>query len=316
MTVSVVLAAVLGIALLGAVAALILSPRTSPEGRPASRRAPGAAVTGRVALEDVDLGLRVLAAACERGGRELPDTYVVVSSDERLVLRLARFDRDAPVPWESDEDGEEWSLARKSLTAAELGPQPDHPFPLTVTLGFQDGERVLVDLARAAAPIALTGSTADARRLAAAFVAEVLTGPVGRRGEVTLVGSGATALADELGVRSARLRTAASLKEALAQGAEEGTAFTLLPDDGVTEVFQLIEGDDAGQGGAPAHRLFVMDAAHCTEEGRPMAWSRTDALLLLGDVPAAAWRFAAGADGALDTGPLGLRIDRAAGHHV
>ena len=146
MTVSVVLAAVLGIALLGAVAALILSPRTSPEGRPASRRAPGAAVTGRVALEDVDLGLRVLAAACERGGRELPDTYVVVSSDERLVLRLARFDRDAPAPWESDEDGEEWSLARKSLTAAELGPQPDHPFPLTVTLGFQDGERVLVDI--------------------------------------------------------------------------------------------------------------------------------------------------------------------------
>ncbi|MFJ4827286.1 hypothetical protein ACIP5L_28875 [Streptomyces bacillaris] len=314
MTVSVVLAVVLGIALLGAVAALILSPRTPSEGRSASRRTPGEAVTGRAALEDVDLGLRVLTETCERDGRELPDTYVVAVSEERLVLRLARFDRDAPEPWEADEDGEEWSLTRKRIAAAEPAPQADHAFPLTVTLGFRDGERLLVDLARAAAPVALTGGAAEARRLAAAFVAEVLTGPVGRKGEVTLIGPVATALADDLGVRSARLRTAANLKEALTRGTEEGTAFTLLPADGVTEVFQLIEGDDAGPGGAPAHRLLVMDADQYAEEERPETWSRTDALLLLGDVPAAAWRFAAGTDGALDTGPLGLPVDRAAGH--
>lgn len=320
MTASVVLAVVLGVALLGAIAALVLELRKTR----VPRRPAGPGVTGREALEVVDLGLRTLTAGCARAGRELPDVYTMVCSEESLTLRLARPDADPPRPWDAHEEAEEWAVARELLagggTEAWAEPSDRHSFPLTVTLGLQDGERVLVDLARTSAPIAVMGAADDIRRLVRAFVAELVTGPVGREAEVTLVGSVAsTALTDGLGLRSSRLHTAATLEEALARGADPTTMEPAPALAGVTQVYQLIEGSDSADGVRRAPRLFVMDAGQFRDEAASggaacrAGHDRADALLVLGDVTDAAWRLRAGADGTLDTGPLGLKIDTDAG---
>ncbi|MFE5819990.1 hypothetical protein ACFQ6S_42140 [Streptomyces sp. NPDC056479] len=319
MTTSVVLACVLGAALLGAVAALVLEQRKPPSAR---RPPAGPAVTGREALESVDRGLRTLAAGCARTGHKPPDVYAAICSEDRLVLRLARFDTQAPAPWESDDAGEEWSVARKELTDGDPGTTATHPYSLTVTLGLHEEQRVLADLARASAPIALTGAQEDTRQLARAFVAELLTGPLTSRAEVTLVGSAATsALADSLGIRSARLHTAATLNEALSErpaGTEPDTptTFAAAPApaaEGVTDVFRLIEGSAWHGGEHHTPCLFVMDAAQYADERRPSAFHHADAVLLLGDAPEAAWRLAVGPDGKLETGSLGMAIDTHAG---
>ncbi|MGW2562714.1 hypothetical protein ACWCXB_26400 [Streptomyces sp. NPDC001514] len=318
MNVSVVLAVLLGLALLGAVAALVVTerkPRTAAE--PA--RPPRADVTGREALDIIDVGLRSLAAQCALTSRPMPDVYAVVYSGDRLTLRLAGADRVAPGPWSTDESGEEWMVDSEQLHGAGLGAglAPEQPYSLAVTIGLDKADRVLIDLSRASTAIALVGGDDDVRRLVRSFISELITGPVGRRAEVTLVGSAATAdVTTGLGLQSARLRTAATLDEALAWGADatRTPAGSRPASEEVTQVFRLIEGSSpvGVQGRAP--RLFVLDAAQFPEEKHAMGGLyATDALLVLGDAPDSGWRFQVRADGSLDTGPLGLRVSPHAG---
>lgn len=315
MNLSLVLAVVLGLALIGAVLELIRSERKrAPAGSPA-RPAP-ANVTGREALDVIDLGLRRLAAACVRSGRALPDAYAVVYSGDRLVLRLAGSDPRAPAPWSAESSGEEWSTDAAPLEGAFAGEEAAaaQPYALAVTLGTAGGERVLVDLSRAATAIAVTGGGREVRQLVRAFVAELITGPVGRRAEVTLVGSAASADLT-VGLGSARLHTVATLEEALARGSEPAARYGASGSaSAVTQVFRMIEGGGpvAVQGRAP--RLFVLDAAqYADEEAAATLLEAADALLVLGDASDAGWRFGVGEDGSLDTGPLDLKIDVHAG---
>jgi hypothetical protein len=315
MTVSVVLAVVLGLALLGAVMALIRVERDSSASRP--RRPPAPGVTGHAALVDVDLGLRTLSAVCAHAGRDLPDLYAVVCSEERIALRLAKPDTDAARPWEADETGEQWSVTRKLLADCGNGaPADTHPFPLTVTVGLHEGDRVLVDLARSSGPVALTGEAGDVRRLARSLVAEVVTGPVGRGAEVVLVGSAAD-LAGNIAARSARLHIVAAMDDVpearaeRAERAESSDAGSASANPSVTQVFRLIEGRKQPIGGRLASRLFVVDAAQLRQDGAsPLPdGGQADILLVLGDTVQAGWRFEVGADGSLRTGALGLTVD-------
>ncbi|MFI1393697.1 hypothetical protein [Streptomyces sp. NPDC020681] len=316
MTVSVVLAVVIGVLLLGAIGALIRESRGAPPQGRAPRRVVGPDVTGRDALEAVDLALRALAVGCARAGRELPDVYVLDCSADRITLRLTRADTDPPRPWDVDESGEEWSISRKRPTGGEDVAGQIQPFPLTVTLGLHDGSRMLVDLARAGAPVALTGATADVHRLAGAFVGELVTGPVGRGTEVTLIGSVAAELAGLSGMSSGRLHTAATLDEALARGTDTA-AIGSNRSASVTQIYGLIEGGGSDDAEWRAPRLLVVDADRFREDmwagGAPAGLRRSDAMVVLGDVPDAAWRLAVGVDGGLDTGALGLEIDKEAG---
>lgn len=302
MTSSVVLAVVLGVALLGCVAALIIT-----ELRAAARRrsALPPAVAGEEALDSVDLGLRRLVGACSQAGRPLPDVYAAVWSGERLTLRLADTDRQAPAPWTPDEAGDAWSL--EHLGAPNPG-LPAHPYALTVTLGIADGERVLVNLSRATSAIAVTGAEDDVLDVVRAMVSEALTGAVGRLAEVTLVGPEVTAnITARLGFRSARLHTAATLAEALSRGAAVPAAAPSAP--GVTQVFQLIEGAKAPAGNPLLPRLFVVAAAQFARERSSAAGlGESDALLVVGDTPDASWRLRTAPDGSLTTGALGLTV--------
>lgn len=317
MNLSVVLAVVLGLALVGAVVALVLTERRH---RSAPTPAPSAAVLGREALDVVDVGLRSLAAECGGAGRALPDVYAVAYSEDRLRVLLSGADAAAPPPWTPDEEGESWSVAPDRLeqihtgAGARAGGASALPYALVVTVGVAGSERVLVDLSRASGTIAVTGDDADVRKLVRAVVTEVLTGPVGHLAEVTLVGSVATrGLTGDDVPRSARLHTVATLDEALNKAPDAAGGPAPATSD-VTQIFRLIEGRPQITDVADVvPRLFVLDADRLPEEQEAVArLASTDALLVLGDTPAG-WRLRAGADGSLDTGPLGLEIDTHAG---
>ena len=303
-----VLAVVLGLALIGAVTALVVTELRARTPKPV---AASAAVVGRQALDVVDAGLRRLAAECLRSGRSLPDLYAVVYSGERLGVLLAGAEETAPAPWTAEADGERWTISPDDLHRRGPEGEPALPYALTVTVGLDGPERVLVDLSRATGPISVTGPDEEVRSLVRALVVETLSGPVGALAEVTLVGT----LADDGLVagdarRSSRLHTAATLGEAFAKGAPGWQE-----SDGaeVTQVSWVIEGSSRTAVEDEAPRLFVVDASQLPQrEGALSPLRRGDALLVVGEAPAG-WRWRAGADGSLDTGPLGLRITRHVG---
>ncbi|WP_425833562.1 hypothetical protein [Streptomyces fractus] len=308
-----VLAAVLGLALIAAVVALIVTERRA---RPPKPVAASAAVTSRGALEVVNAGLRRLTGECVRSGRSLPDLYAVVYSEQRLGLLLAGVDKDAaaPAPWSVEADGERWTISTDDLHRPGPEGEPALPYALTVTVGLDGPERVLVDLSRATGPVSVTGPDAEVRALVRALVIEAIAGPVGSLAQVTLIGSlgdGRLLSGDE--TRSSRLHHAASLEEAFATAASANAGVPEAGSADVTQVFRLIEGSSrlAVQGEVP--HLFVVEASQLPRhEGILAGLRRTDALLVLGEAPTG-WRWKAGADGSLDTGPLGLRITRHAG---
>ncbi|MEV4975253.1 hypothetical protein [Streptomyces scopuliridis] len=304
-----VLAVVLGLALIGAVAALIITERRA---RPPKPVAASAAVVNREALDVVNAGLRRLTGECLRSGRSLPDLYAVVYSEERLAVLLAGAEEAAPAPWTAEADGERWTISPDDLHRPGPEGEPALPYTLTVTVGLDGPDRVLIDLSRAVGPVSVTGPDEEVRGLVRAIVAEALAGPVGALAEVTLVGSlgdGRLLSGDE--ARTSRLHHAATLEEAFS-GASAGTGAPE-PGSDVTQIFRLIEGSSriAVQGEAP--HLFVVDASQLPRrEGALAGLRRGDALLVLGEAPTG-WRWRAGADGSLDTGPLGLEITRHAG---
>ncbi|WP_405976203.1 hypothetical protein OG496_53160 [Streptomyces sp. NBC_00988] len=277
---------------------------TSAQGRSALSGA------SRRALETVALGLRAVAAGRPQSGRPLPDIHVVVHSGQRLTLRLAEADDDAPAPWTADVSGKEWSVDTARLRrGGSAGDGPTHPYSLTVTLGLHRGERMLVDLARLSGPIALTGDDNDVLLLAQALISEVVSGPVGTLATVVLVGSAATpSVTDGLGARSARLHTAASRGEALAVGENK------LPGQrgGPSSLQTLHMGRDRGAANSRTHarRLFVVTAAqYRNERWGDTPLRGTDALLVLGYIPALEWNLQVKPDGALLTGRLGVPVD-------
>ncbi|MEE6266796.1 hypothetical protein V2E29_14245 [Streptomyces diastatochromogenes] len=306
-----VLAAVLGLALIGAVAALVVTEWRS---RPPKPVAASAAVVGREALDAVNAGLRRLTGECLRSGRSLPDLYAVVYSEERLGLLLAGAEETAPAPWTAEEDGERWTAPLDALHRPGPEGEPALPYALTVTVGLDGPDRVLVDLSRATGPVSVTGPDEEVHSLVRAVIAETLSSPVGALAEVTLVGSLAGAgLVTGDGPHSSRLHTAATLEEAFARAASGAPGQPQPEASDVTQIFRLIEGSSrlAVQGEAP--HLFVVDASQLPRrQGVLDALGRGDALLVVGDAPAG-WRWRAGAGGTLDTGPLGLEITRHVG---
>ncbi|MFJ9248530.1 hypothetical protein [Streptomyces sp. NPDC101776] len=310
MIASIALCVVLGLLLLGAAAIRRGRNSSSAQGRSTLSGA------NRRALETVALGLRAVAAGRPQGGRPLPDIHVVVHSGQRLTVRLAEADRHAPAPWTADVSGKEWSVDTAKLRrGGKGGDGPTHPYSLTVTLGLHRGERMLVDLSRLSGPIALTGDDNDVLLLAQALISELVSGPVGTLATVVLVGSAATpSVTDGLGARSARLHTAATRGEALAVGKNTSSPGQ---GGGASALQTLHMGRDRGAANARTHarRLFVVTAAQYRDE----RWGDTplrgtDALLVLGYIPALEWNLQAQPDGSLLTGRLGVPVDTHAAH--
>lgn len=309
MSLHIVLIIVLGLALIAAVTTLVVTEVRAM--RPTRPRQASAHVAGCEALDVIDSGLRHLVAQCERSGRELPDLYAVGYVEERLTVRLAGADQVAPAPWAASPSGEEWTLEPRALIGADIPPDAPTRYALVVTIGTDQGERILVDLGRSSAPVSVGGDGDGARSLLRGMLAELVTGPVSRRAEVTLVGAVATASLTGPDLHSDRLHTATTLEEAVRGGADAAPRAAAH----VTQVFRQIEGRRPGsRAGGRRPRLFVLEAARLPEERQWVeGLEDSDGLLVVGDAPDASLRFRVGADGALDTGALGVRIDTHAG---
>ncbi|MFF3487942.1 hypothetical protein ACFYXC_32355 [Streptomyces sp. NPDC002701] len=315
-----VLFVVIGLVLIGAAAVLTRRRRTSfsLSGQAPAVVGPGA---DRKALETVALGLQAVAEGRALGGRPLPDVHAVIHSGKRLTLQLAQADLAAPSPWTSDVSGKEWLLDPADLRrTGSAGDRSMHPYSLTVTLGLHRGDRILVDLAQLSGTIALTGDDSEVLRLAQALITEIVSGPVGQLATVVLVGSATTpSVTDGLGVRSARLHTAANRKEALAYEGGRPSSPDVHTSQPMSQsmskptsqpVSQWNKDRSVAAAGTYARRLFVVTAAQFRDERWVDAPLRpTDALLVLGYITDAVWHLAVNVDGSLDTARLGVPID-------
>lgn len=302
MSAPVVVAVVLAVLLLVATVLLVIELRRGPA--TGKRVVAGPAVTGAAALDEVDRALRVLVTACDRAERDFPDVYAVECAADRVVLRLATYEPEAPEPWAGAGDGTEWTLSRAGRQTGGQVPADSHPYPLIVSLGLHEDRRVLVNLARAAGPITLAGPAEAVGPFAQRLLAELLGGPVGRDAEITLAGDVAIGLRDRLpGARPERLRTAATLAEAQHGGREQRVARV-----GAAQIFQTLDdGRSAAEPDQP-RRLVVIGADQYRAESAGGA-AAGGAVLVLGEADHAAWRFEVRPDGGLDTGALGLPVD-------
>ncbi|MCZ0972891.1 hypothetical protein O1L55_18870 [Streptomyces albulus] len=181
---------------------------------------------------------------------------------------------DRPAPWTAEEDGERWTASLDALHRPGPEGEPALPYALTVTVGLDGPDRVLVDLSRATGPVSVTGPDEEVHSLVRAVIAETLSSPVGALAEVTLVGSltGAGLVTGD-GPHSSRLHTAATLEEAFARAASGAPGQPQPGVSDVTQIFRLIEGSSriAVQGAAP--HLFVVDASQLPRrQGRWTPW--------------------------------------------
>jgi hypothetical protein len=277
-------------------------------GQPAVLRPP----VDTAASWTVDRALRALATACHHSGRALPHLYTVTLDHDRIVLRLASSDGEAPEPWAVGDNGRSWEASLRSLQDASVDSEVSLPPLRLVTLGIAEGSRVLLDLGQATGVIRLDGAAPDLRALGLAWAAElavspwsdgvrvILSGlrdgsrPPGAEGRVTLVSNVRDALTEI----------------AMAEGIAEAPG---------TEIFRGSRQDS----GRVAPGVLVLTSPPSGREAQQVQAlaSRPDAgwaVVVLGSGllsrgTEARWRFTLGPDGRLDTGALGITVHAVSG---
>ncbi|WP_460887831.1 discoidin domain-containing protein [Promicromonospora xylanilytica] len=219
----------------------------------------------------VDRSLRVLMAACERDGLELPAITGVFIEGSSLRLRLTNPAAPAPEPWAVSEDGQSWAAPLARLQSGLASDGSTARFARLVNVGMSETGRVLVDFASARGVISLDGPTRARHEVLRRWLGELTGNPWSDDPRVVMVGNG------------------------LPQPEQvEHLA-------GIEQVAPELE---VGQGGvlvlsqAPSAAQQDMLAARFT------AAEFTWVVIVLGSAPSARWRFTAGDDGWLRSGFL------------
>lgn len=234
----------------------------------------------------VDRALRWLAVTLAGAGRPPLRLVAVRLTADAVEVLLGDPRTDLPMPFESSDGGQRWTLSR----TMSLPPPPDvpAPAPALVSLGGDGVGRVLVDLTAGQGVTCVAGDRDATRSVVAAAAVELLTAPWADRSTVTLIGFG-----DHLAPLGGRRIVCA---DSLADVVED-----------ITDRLS-----DARQAGRAAEPEVVVLAAppEPTELADLTSWfmllpERSPlAVLVAGDVPDAAWRFELDREGVLDTGPL------------
>jgi hypothetical protein len=141
--------------------------------------------------EFVDNSLRALGAAMSEDNRMLPKVVAALVTSRALTLVLAPGEVQAapPGPWQVIADGTRWVLRRA------YGPQGEvdapAPYPTLVTLGQNaDGATVLVDLDTANGIVSFGGVTDASRDVVGSLAAEIATNLWSEGAHVSMVGFG------------------------------------------------------------------------------------------------------------------------------
>jgi nucleoid-associated protein YgaU len=138
----------------------------------------------------VDRALRVLMAACERDGQDLPTVSGVFIEGSAMRLRLASPASPAPAPWVANEDGQSWSAPLAKLQSAPASEAPTSRFARLVTIGVGETGRVLVDFASARGVISLDGPTRARHEVLRRWLGELTGNPWSDDPRVVMVGNG------------------------------------------------------------------------------------------------------------------------------
>ncbi|MGF1645854.1 MAG: BTAD domain-containing putative transcriptional regulator [Kineosporiaceae bacterium] len=284
--------------LAAAVAGLVAAGRRGRGGQPAPEAAVATEIALRLAADEhrsalVDRALRLLAHRCAESRREVPGAFAAIIDDDGIELRLSPADTSPPAPWEPADEGRAWRLAASALPRRPL---PDaSPLPYLVGIGRDTGARdVLLNLAAAGGVVALTGSAAVTREVAAAVAVQLAVHPWCDAARVV-----ATVLPAAAGPASGdRLRSAADLGEAVGDGGPGH------PEDVLT-----------GRPGIPAEDLplALVEAPAAPADQRALValadrGEQVAGVLALGPVPGARWELAVDDAGNLAAPLLGLEV--------
>ncbi|MGW2090578.1 discoidin domain-containing protein [Promicromonospora sukumoe] len=219
----------------------------------------------------VDRALRVLMAACERDGLEVPGTTGVFIEGSALRLRLTNPASPAPSPWQVSEDGQSWSAPLAKLQSGAASESPTTPFSRLVNLGMGETGRVLVDFSVARGVISLDGPTRVRHEVLRRWLGELTGSPWSDDPRVVMVGNGLP--------RPEQVEHLTGIEQVLPE-LEVG-------DGGVLVLSQ-----------APsAAQQDLLAARFANPE---FTW----VVIVLGQSPSAKWRFTAGDDGWLRSGFL------------
>lgn len=219
----------------------------------------------------VDRSLRVLMAACERDGLELPGITGVFIEGSSLRLRLTNPAAPAPEPWAVSEDGQSWAAPLAKLQSGVASDGSTARFARLVNVGMSETGRVLVDFAAARGVISLDGPTRARHEVLRRWLGELTGNPWSDDPRVVMVGNG-------------------------------------LPQPEQVEhlagIEQVVPELEVGEGGvlvlSQAPTAAQQDMLAARFAGPEFTW----VVIVLGAVPSARWRFTAGDDGWLRSGFL------------
>ncbi len=294
---------VLGGGLVLAGVATALSARRGPFGEPDPDSAALAAAADRRRAGLLDNALRALAQSRAAADRPMPEVMFAYVGEDRVVLHLARPDREAERPWTVAEDGYAWTLQAADLVPP--GPGVAAPYPCLVPVAESHGFELLVDLESAPGLVALGGDAATAREVAMSMAVDLATHAWSDRVGVVMVGFG-----DELAdLADSGIRHVAHLDDAVTEAELlHGRLAVVAEELGVAGV---LEGRQ--RGGAHEHTptVLVTSGPPTAEQAQRLArvtgGGRTPVCVVcVGDTPSARWRFVVDRTGHLDTGVLGV----------
>ncbi|AKU18063.1 LysM peptidoglycan-binding domain-containing protein [Luteipulveratus mongoliensis] len=279
----------------------------------ASRRGPYAAPDegeGQLRLaantrraEFLDGALRLLAEQRFAVGLPMPDVSAAYVDDNQLILHVVGDALAPEAPWAAAVDGKSWMVSRGDLGAATSSAPA--PYPALVAIARTHGYDLLVDLEYAAGMVSVSGDDEVAREVVMSCVADLATHLWSDTVEVTLVG-----FAEDLGdLTQGRIRTTDRVDEALADVESRlGKTHQLLGRLGVDGV---LAGRARTRHADLGPHVLVLSAAPTAEQAvriRDLQRAARSVLtvLVLGDTPAARWRFVVTHEGAIDLGVLGV----------
>ncbi|GAA3831301.1 hypothetical protein GCM10022226_60430 [Sphaerisporangium flaviroseum] len=161
----------------------------------------------------LDLGLRHLSKELGAKGRTPPTVYGAFLASTHIDLWIHPGDKDAPAPWTAVDGGQVWRLdAREGRLLTEQAVSDTlAPYPGLVSIGTNEGGRVLIDLETAHGLINLRGPGHIVAAALAAVAVELATNRWSDHMKLILVGFG-----PELAmVAPDRITVAGSLAEVL-----------------------------------------------------------------------------------------------------
>lgn len=253
----------------------------------------------------LDKALRTLAAARSEQGRALPQPIIGWAAPDRILLTFSGGDiTEPPAPWRAGEDGRSWDLQTAELPD---GPAPDvaAPYPGLLSVGRSDGFELFLDVERAPGVISLAGDLRCGRDLLLALAVQAVTCRWSDGAKITAVGFGGENLV-EIAPRSITQvpRLADVLGDLEREHADVVDLQRQLGVDGVLSGRQALRSDTWQP------RIVLLSGPPTPDEAaRLQALSNgrsSTAVLVLGDVPSAPWRFTLDDAGTLDLGALGV----------